>query len=123
MAVECWTGEHVYSAIFAATLLLILAVILPIQLLRTVRRARQQRDASLKICGDEVDTWFKDLDTDCSGSLEAQEIVELHKRMGRTLDVAALDPDGDGIVTKQEFDDWYHGQLTAVVGVSCLPAI
>ena len=119
MAVECWTGEHVYAAGFAATLLLVMAVIIPTQLLRTVRRARKQRDASLWIRADQVDTWFDDLDADGSGSLEGHEITELNKRMGQTLDVATLDPDGDGTVTKQEFNDWYHSQLTAVVGVSC----
>ena len=116
MAVECWTGEHAIASIFAAALLLVLAVIVPTLLLRTVRRARKQRDASLMLRADQVDKWFDELDADHSGSLESSEITELHKRMGQTLDVSTLDPDGDGEVTKQEFTEWYHGQLTAVLG-------
>ena len=123
MAVECWTGEHQFASAFAATLLLVLAVIVPTLLVRTVRRARQQRDASLSIHADQVHAWFDELDTDHSGSLEGPEITELHKRMGHTLDLSALDPDGDGEVTRQEFNDWYHGQLTGVVGKSHRPVL
>ena len=120
MAVECWTGEHQIASAFAATLLLVLAVIVPTLLVRIVRRARQQRDASLGVRADNLKTWFDDLDADCSGSLEGDEIIQLKKRMGQTLNVAELDPDGDGTVTEQEFNDWYHSQLTAVVGESQL---
>jgi hypothetical protein len=116
MAVECWVGEHLYAAVFAATLLVVVALIIPTQLLRTVRRARQQRDASLLLRADQVDTWFDELDANHSISLEGDEITELHKRMEQLDNViTTLDPDGDGTVTRQEFTDWYRGQLTTIV--------
>jgi hypothetical protein len=123
MAVVCWTGEHVLAASFAAALLFVLALVIPTLLLRKLRRARQQRDASLSTHANQVHAWFDELDTDHSGSLEGPEITELHKRMGHTLDLSALDPDGDGEVTRQEFNDWYHGQLTGVVGKSHRPVL
>ena len=117
MAVECWTGEHVIAAIFAAGVLFVVALITPTCLLQRVNRARKQRDASLKLRADKVDSWFDELDADGSGSLEELEIGELQKRMGHILDATKLDPDGDGEVTKQEFNHWYHEQLQTVVGV------
>ena len=114
MAVQCWRDDHIFTACFAATLLVVVAVAVPIQLLRIVRRAREQRDASLRLRAEDADRWFDELDDDNSGALEGEEIKELHRRMGGTLNLATLDPDGDGEVTKQEFNDWYHGQLAAV---------
>jgi hypothetical protein len=114
MAVQCWGEEHIFTACFAITLLVVVAVVVPIQLLRIVRRAREQRDVSLKLRTDDAERWFDELDTDNSGALEGEEITELHRRMGGTLDKKVLDPDGDGSVTKQEFNDWYHGQVAAV---------
>ena len=114
MAVQCWSDDHWVTAGFAATLLVLVAVAVPIQLLRIVRRARAQRDASLRLRAEDADRWFDELDDDNSGALEGDEITELHSRMGGTLNLATLDPDGDGEVTKQEFNDWYHGQLAAV---------
>ena len=115
MAVECWHGEHVYAAVFACAVLIVLGLILPHLLLRAVRRARRQRDVSLFLRADQIDAWFDELDADQSGSLEGAEITKLHKRMGHVLDISALDPDGDGTVTKQEFTDWFQSQLNAVV--------
>ena len=47
MAVQCWSDDHLWTAGFALTLLIVVALVVPIQLLRIVRRAREQRDASL----------------------------------------------------------------------------
>ena len=114
MSVQCWRDDHIFTACFAATLLVVVAVVVPIQLLRIVRRAREQRDVSLKLRADDADRWFDELDEDKSGALEGEEITELHRRMGGKLDITALDPDGDHSVTKQEFDNWYTEQLKNV---------
>ena len=54
-----------------------------------------------------------------SGALEIDELQELVQRMGfsSVFDqaVAELDADRSGVVSKQEFERWYHGQLQSLV--------
>ena len=116
MAVRCYEGEHMLAATFAVIVLIIVALLIPAGLLRMVRTSRHRRDISLKLKVDDVDRWFTELDTDNSGLLDSDEMAELHKRMGGSLDLSTLDPDGSGSVTKEEFESWFRGQLTSLVG-------
>ena len=125
MAVQCFAGEHIYAAAFAALVLISVALVIPSLLLRMVRRSRRRRDASLSLRVDQVDQWFDELDEDNSGMLEASEVKVLLTRMGEATDevtrwrfAASLDPEGAGAVSKEQFEQWYSLQVTSLVSTS-----
>lgn len=120
--VKCWEGEHLTAAFVAVSVLAGVAVIIPALLLRRVHRSKKRRDASLELRPGDVDTWFAELDVDKSGALEDNEIEVLLKRMGEAIDggtmataMQELDPDGSGSVSKAEFEQWFHGEVTGLM--------
>jgi hypothetical protein len=65
-----------------------------------------------------VDIWFSELDVDHSNQLEGEEIKALLRRMGEPTDddsmretMGALDPDGSGEISKEEFVVWFEGKI------------
>ena len=122
MQVKYFEGDHAVAVVTAVLVLVSMAIVIPVFLLFKVRRSRFQRDASLNLKADQVDTWFVELDADGSGSLEGDEVKELLRRMGQDTRTKTmkkvmieLDPDGSGSASKPEFEVWFRKQLEGML--------
>lgn len=123
MAVTCYEGAHQYTAAIAVLVLMVVALVIPAQLLQMVRHSRRRRDISLHLRPDQLDQWWAELDADRSGFLDTSESKALLRRMGEATTESALsaflrtlDPDGSGEISRSQFEAWYDAQLSSLVG-------
>ena len=99
----------------AIVILILMALLVPLLLLVSVRTTQRQRETSLGLRGSEVEHMFDDLDKDHSGQLESSELKELMNRMSTGQYDRSIDDDGNGVVNKREFMQWHQAQLSTLV--------
>ena len=103
-----------------------MAIAIPILLITRVQHARNKRNQSLTLKVNEIDKWFNSIDDDGSGSLNRDEVRELLERLGEGKSKSKFErnweeldqPDEngvkDGVISLEEFSDWYMKRVEAV---------
>ena len=123
--VRCFEGEHQVTGVIAIVVLVVMAIAIPILLIKRVQHARNKRNQSLTLKVNEVDKWFNSIDEDGSGSLNRDEVRELLERLGEGKSKSKFErnweeldqPDEngvkDGVISLEEFSDWYMKRVEA----------
>ena len=119
--VVCFEGEHAATAVVAIVGLGLVALVIPLMLIKKVQHARNKRNQSLNLKISEVGKWFREIDVDGGGSLDQDEVKILLKRLGEGTSTqkfqkiwAELDNDNSGEVDEKEFCDWFRIQVERV---------
>eukprot|EP01043_Picozoa_sp_COSAG02_P034565 COSAG02_NODE_2426_length_8891_cov_4.565059_2_plen_1149_part_00 len=124
--VRCFEGEHKVTGIIAIVVLFVMAIAIPILLIMRVQHARNKRNQSLTLKVNEVEKWFNSIDVDGSGELDRDEVRELLAKLGEGKSKSKFEknweeldqPDEngvkDGVISLDEFSDWYMKRVEAV---------
>jgi len=124
--VRCFEGDHQLTGIIAIAVLILMALAIPLLLIKRVQHARNKRNQSLTLKVNEVDKWFNSIDVDGGGSLDRDEVKILLERLGEGTSKSKFEknweeldqPDENGVkdgeVSLAEFSDWYIKRVEAV---------